>query len=205
MFELKFTVIKSRYLKLLSISCCLLFLVSCTSTTENKSNTHNKSNGVGQVQASNKSQDTKTHDAKDDKSQKQNQDTISNYVLVDEYGILVSLRFPASLFFIPNSSNLIENFDSHLGQLVKMIAKYDHQFTEVIVHFPVTEKNVRAKQVAENQSQRFVTRLDQHLRSRLTNGKGKVVLKEKEFNPKIAAMGNYIELLLTKEGYIEKR
>ena len=130
-------------------------------------------------------------------SSQSNPNYIESIVMIERLGDAVYIRVPSSLFFYGNSANISSNFNKYMSQLVKVVNKYDHDSMNIAVKFPVDVRNNSDYQIANNQADRFVTRLEQYLRSRFSVGHGDLVIKAKSFSPEIAKLGNYFEIILT--------
>ena len=125
-----------------------------------------------------------------------NKNYIESVVMIERLGDSVYVRVPSSLFFKGNSANLSSNFNKYMSQLVGIVKRYDHNSMNIAVKFPVDVRNNSDYQIASNQADRFVTRLEQHLRSRFSIGHGDLVVKSTSFTPDIAKLGNYFEIIL---------
>ena len=121
---------------------------------------------------------------------------IESHIMIERLGSQVTIRVPSSLFFIGNSANISPEFNEYIHELVVILNRYHADEMNISVKYPVVALNNTDYQIANNQADRFVTRLEQYMRSRFSSGSGSLVVKSSAFSQKVAKMGNFFELIL---------
>lgn len=128
------------------------------------------------------------------KNQKPNY--IESHLMIERLGSQVTIRVPSSLFFNGNSANISPEFNEYVNELAVILNRYHANEMNISVKYPVVALNNIDYQIANNQADRFVTRLEQYMRTRFTLGSGSLVVKSSAFSPQVVKMGNFFEIIL---------
>lgn len=121
---------------------------------------------------------------------------IESHIMIERLGGQVTVRVPSYLFFNGDSANISPEFNEYTKELVAVLKRYHADEMNISVKYPVVSSNNTDYQIANNQADRFVTRLEQYMRSRFTSGSGILVVKSSAFSPRVAKMGNFFEIIL---------